>query len=114
MPFFFFFDLNLAFFSSLSRSPCLLPPRWLVAHVNLPIVIINTKTNATVKKKLSARRARLGLLEKKSDYQARAADFHKKEATLKSLARKAEARNPDEFYFGMHKARTEKGVAVVE
>ena len=30
------------------------------------------------------------------------------------LARKAEARNPDEFYFGMHKARTEKGVAVVE
>lgn len=65
-------------------------------------------------KKNSARRARLGLLEKKSDYRARAADFHKKEATLKSLARKAEARNPDEFYFGMHKARTDKGVAVVE
>ena len=68
----------------------------------------------TKKTKNSARRARLGLLEKKSDYRARAADFHKKEATLKSLARKAEARNPDEFYFGMHKARTEKGVAVVE
>jgi len=76
---------------------------------------LNSHTiNSNHKKQTSARRARLGLLEKKSDYRARAADFHKKEATLKSLARKAEARNPDEFYFGMHNARTEKGVAVVE
>ncbi|PRW61182.1 U3 small nucleolar RNA-associated 11 [Chlorella sorokiniana] len=59
-----------------------------------------------------AARRRLGLLEKKKDYLLRAKDFHKKEATLKQLRRKAEERNPDEFYFAMENARTEGGVHV--
>lgn len=59
-----------------------------------------------------AARRRLGLLEKKKDYLLRAKDFHKKEATLKQLRKKAEERNPDEFYFAMEKARTVDGVHV--
>lgn len=46
-------------------------------------------------------RARLGLLEKKKDYQKRAKDYNKKKAVLKSLREKAAERNEDEFYFGM-------------
>ncbi|KAK0630097.1 small-subunit processome [Bombardia bombarda] len=46
-------------------------------------------------------RARLGLLEKKSDYQKRAKDYGKKKTVLKSLRAKAADRNEDEFYFGM-------------
>ncbi|KAK3693665.1 small-subunit processome [Podospora appendiculata] len=46
-------------------------------------------------------RARLGLLEKKKDYQKRAKDYNKKKETLKSLRAKAADRNEDEFYFGM-------------
>lgn len=46
-------------------------------------------------------RARLGLLEKKKDYQKRAKDYNKKQAVLKSLRQKAADRNEDEFYFGM-------------
>ncbi|KAK3330118.1 small-subunit processome [Apodospora peruviana] len=46
-------------------------------------------------------RARLGLLEKKKDYQKRAKDYNKKKAVLKSLHEKAAERNEDEFYFGM-------------
>ncbi|KAK4252215.1 small-subunit processome [Corynascus novoguineensis] len=46
-------------------------------------------------------RARLGLLEKKKDYQKRAKDYNKKKAVLKSLRQKAADRNEDEFYFGM-------------
>ncbi|KAL2127716.1 hypothetical protein VTI74DRAFT_10260 [Chaetomium olivicolor] len=46
-------------------------------------------------------RQRLGLLEKKKDYQKRAKDYNKKKAVLKSLRQKAADRNEDEFYFGM-------------
>ncbi|KXX82930.1 hypothetical protein MMYC01_200641 [Madurella mycetomatis] len=46
-------------------------------------------------------RARLGLLEKKKDYQKRAKDYNKKKEILKSLRQKAAERNEDEFYFGM-------------
>ncbi|GAB1311035.1 Small subunit (SSU) processome component [Madurella fahalii] len=46
-------------------------------------------------------RARLGLLEKKKDYQKRAKDYNKKKEVLKSLRQKAADRNEDEFYFGM-------------
>ncbi|KAK5663723.1 hypothetical protein OQA88_4154 [Cercophora sp. LCS_1] len=46
-------------------------------------------------------RQRLGLLEKKKDYQKRAKDYNKKKAVLKSLREKAAERNEDEFYFGM-------------
>lgn len=59
-----------------------------------------------------AARRKFGLLEKKKDYLLRAKDFHKKENTLKALRRKAEERNPDEFYFAMEKARTRDGVHV--
>ncbi|CAL1536419.1 unnamed protein product [Lymnaea stagnalis] len=51
-------------------------------------------------------RAHLGMLERKKDYRERARDFHKKEDTIKKLKRKAEDRNPDEFYFNM--TRTKK------
>ncbi|KAJ4295925.1 hypothetical protein N0V88_004627 [Collariella sp. IMI 366227] len=46
-------------------------------------------------------RERLGLLEKKKDYQKRAKDYNKKKAVLKSLRAKAADRNEDEFYYGM-------------
>ena len=57
-----------------------------------------------------AKRRRLGLLEKHKDYVLRARDFHRKERTIANLKRKAEERNPDEFYFGMVHKRTTKGV----
>jgi U3 small nucleolar RNA-associated protein 11 len=60
----------------------------------------------------SAARRHLGLLEKKKDYLLRAKDFHRKEAALRTLRRKAEERNPDEFYHAMEKARTRGGVHV--
>lgn len=60
-----------------------------------------------------AARAKYGLLEKKKDYRKRAKDFHKKEKAIKTLQRKAEERNPDEFYFAMESARTKGGVHVV-
>ncbi|KAH6619744.1 small-subunit processome [Chaetomium sp. MPI-SDFR-AT-0129] len=46
-------------------------------------------------------RERLGILEKKKDYQKRAKDYAQKKAVLKSLRQKAADRNEDEFYFGM-------------
>ncbi len=61
----------------------------------------------------SAARSKYGLLEKKKDYRQRARDFHRKDNALKALRRKAEERNPDEFYFGMESARTKDGVHVV-
>ncbi len=57
-----------------------------------------------------AARRQYGLLEKKKDYKERAQDFHRKEDALRRLRRKAEERNPDEFYFAMEKARTRGGV----
>ncbi|KJE90194.1 Utp11 protein [Capsaspora owczarzaki ATCC 30864] len=57
-----------------------------------------------------ADRARFGLLEKKKDYKLRAADFHSKERRLRALQQKANTRNPDEFYFGMIKSSTDRGV----
>ncbi|GFR47495.1 hypothetical protein Agub_g9224 [Astrephomene gubernaculifera] len=57
-----------------------------------------------------AARQKFGLLEKHKDYVERAKNFHKKEKVLKTLKRKAEERNPDEFYFAMEKARTKEGV----
>ena len=52
-------------------------------------------------------RTRLGLLEKKKDYKLRSRDFHSKRDRLKSMREKAANRNPDEFYFGMHRARVD-------
>ncbi|GLI62103.1 hypothetical protein VaNZ11_004685 [Volvox africanus] len=57
-----------------------------------------------------AARQKYGLLEKHKDYVERARNFHKKDKVLKALKRKAEERNPDEFYFAMEKARTKEGV----
>ncbi|EIE25270.1 small-subunit processome, partial [Coccomyxa subellipsoidea C-169] len=55
-------------------------------------------------------RSKFGLLERKKDYKARADDFHRKEKALLNLRRKAEERNPDEFYFAMEHTRTKGGV----
>lgn len=52
-------------------------------------------------------RAHLGLLEKKSDYKLRSKDYHRKQDRLKSMRSKAANRNPDEFYFGMHRSRVD-------
>ena len=48
-----------------------------------------------------AARERLGLLEKKKDWLARAKNFGEKKARLRALERRATMRNPDEFYHGM-------------
>ncbi len=53
------------------------------------------------------------MLEHHRDYAERARNFHSKEKRLLSLRRTAELRNPDEYYFGMHSARTDRGVHVV-
>lgn len=58
-------------------------------------------------------RSQMGLLEKHKDYVVRAKDFHSKKDRLKTLKRKAEERNPDEFYFKMAKAKTKEGVHTV-
>ncbi|KAJ3049303.1 UTP11-like, U3 small nucleolar ribonucleoprotein [Rhizophlyctis rosea] len=55
-------------------------------------------------------REKLGLLEKKGDYRLRARDYHRKRDALKKLKQKATFKNPDEFYFGMIKSTTKKGV----
>ncbi|GFO10852.1 U3 small nucleolar RNA-associated protein 11 [Plakobranchus ocellatus] len=54
-------------------------------------------------------RAHLGMLERKKDYRQRARVFHKKEETIKKLKRKAEDRNPDEFYFNMTRTKRVDG-----
>ena len=52
----------------------------------------------------------LGLLEKKRDYVERAKDYHRKDATIKSLRQKARLRNPDEFYFKMISTSSQNGI----
>ncbi|CBY34635.1 unnamed protein product [Oikopleura dioica] len=54
-------------------------------------------------------RQKLGFLEKKQDYKARATNFKQKQAKLLQLRQKAEFKNPDEFYFGMCSAKTVEG-----
>jgi U3 small nucleolar RNA-associated protein 11 len=49
-------------------------------------------------------RARLGLLEKHSDYLQRARDHHRKQDRLKALQVRAQYKNPNEFAFGMVKS----------
>ncbi|CAG5116763.1 unnamed protein product [Candidula unifasciata] len=56
-----------------------------------------------------AERSHMGMLERKKDYKERAKSFHKKEDTLKKLRRKADDRNPDEFYFNMTRTKKEDG-----
>ncbi|KAK6170457.1 hypothetical protein SNE40_018845 [Patella caerulea] len=51
----------------------------------------------------------LGPLEKKKDYKKRAKEQHRKDATIKYLRKKAENRNPDEFYFNMVKTKKVDG-----
>mmetsp|Transcript_23932 Transcript_23932/g.28952 ORF Transcript_23932/g.28952 Transcript_23932/m.28952 type:complete len:218 (-) Transcript_23932:156-809(-) len=58
------------------------------------------------------RQKKYGLLEKHKDYVLRAKDFHRKEQTIKNLKRKAEDRNPDEFYFAMQSKTTKNGVHI--
>lgn len=52
-------------------------------------------------------RQHLGLLEKKSDYRLRSKDYHRKQSRLKSMREKVASRNPDEFYFGMHRSHVD-------
>ncbi|GAA6031142.1 hypothetical protein JCM8097_004024 [Rhodosporidiobolus ruineniae] len=59
-----------------------------------------------------AHRKKLGLLEKHADYVKRARDFHSKEDRIQKLREKASMRNKDEFYFGMIRSKTAKGVHV--
>ncbi|XP_071114090.1 probable U3 small nucleolar RNA-associated protein 11 [Haliotis cracherodii] len=74
-----------------------------------------TKANKSMRRTYKERsqlesRAKLGMLEKKKDYKERADDFQRKQRTLKALKRKAEDRNPDEFYFNMVKTQKVDGV----
>ncbi|XP_061453401.1 probable U3 small nucleolar RNA-associated protein 11 isoform X2 [Rhineura floridana] len=55
-----------------------------------------------------ASRKRLGILEKKKDYQLRADDYHKKQNVLQALRKKAQEKNPDEFYFKMARVQLQK------
>lgn len=59
-------------------------------------------------------RRKLGMLEKKKDYKLRSQDFHAKEAQLKLLRKKAQERNPDEYYHEMsHSRREDDGSGVL-
>mmetsp|Transcript_10122 Transcript_10122/g.24365 ORF Transcript_10122/g.24365 Transcript_10122/m.24365 type:complete len:300 (-) Transcript_10122:157-1056(-) len=59
-------------------------------------------------------RQKLGILEKKKDYKQRADDYHRKEDRIKTMRQKASMRNPDEFYFGMHKSKIQGGKHVTD
>jgi len=54
-------------------------------------------------------RQHLGILEKKKDYKQRAIDYHQKEDRIKAMQQKVAMKNPDEFYFGMHNSKVQKG-----
>uniref|UniRef100_UPI00358E4DD5 probable U3 small nucleolar RNA-associated protein 11 n=1 Tax=Myxine glutinosa TaxID=7769 RepID=UPI00358E4DD5 len=55
-------------------------------------------------------RKNLGLLEKKKDYKIRARHWHRKQDLLLALRRKAEEKNPDEFYYKMTSTKLQDGV----
>lgn len=55
------------------------------------------------------KRQHLGILEKKKDYKQRAVDYHEKEDRIKAMKKRANMRNPDEFYFGMHNSQVKEG-----
>ncbi|KAF5368637.1 hypothetical protein D9758_002323 [Tetrapyrgos nigripes] len=59
-----------------------------------------------------AHRARLGILEKHSDYVKRARDYHSKQDRITRLKQKATEKNKDEFYFSMTREKTKGGVHV--
>ncbi|KAK0233712.1 u3 small nucleolar RNA-associated protein 11 [Armillaria fumosa] len=61
-----------------------------------------------------AHRAKLGILEKHTDYVKRARDYHSKQDRLNRLRQKAADRNKDEFYFSMTREKTKGGVHVKE
>lgn len=54
-------------------------------------------------------RAHLGLLEKKQDYKKRAVDYQQKRERLQAMKLRADMRNPDEFYMGMHNSQMKDG-----
>jgi U3 small nucleolar RNA-associated protein 11 len=54
-------------------------------------------------------RAHLGLLEKKQDYKKRAVDYQKKREYVTAMKLRADMRNPDEFYMGMHNSQMKDG-----
>ena len=55
-------------------------------------------------------RKKLGILEKKGDYKLRAKNFKNKEQKILSLRKKAEFKNPDEFYLGMINSKLVDGI----
>eukprot|EP00301_Raphidiophrys_heterophryoidea_P019173 c4146_g1_i1.p1 GENE.c4146_g1_i1~~c4146_g1_i1.p1 ORF type:complete len:252 (+),score=34.07 c4146_g1_i1:44-799(+) len=58
-------------------------------------------------------RKKLGSLEKHSQYKVRAKNYHRKQATLKNLRKKAENKNPNEFNLGMIGATQKNGAVIL-